>query len=84
MADPVTKLKAIRAVRRIDQVWSNPKLKHSSLLLKEACNGARCQGTTKPFVNNTKELLEGKALKSYDLTHQSNTDFKRFDLIPDT
>lgn len=55
-------------------------------MLKEQCNRAtaKCEGSGKPIVNNTKELLEGKAPISFDLTHKKNLDFKRFDLIPET
>lgn len=44
----------------------------------------KCEGGTKTFANSTRDLIEGKQFKSFDLTHQNNFDFKRFDLIPGT
>lgn len=71
-------------MRRIDCQWNNPKLKNLNKPLVDKCERTTCNGRGLPFVNNTKELLEGRLPKSFDLIQVQNIQFKRFDLIPDT
>jgi hypothetical protein len=75
----------IKALRKIDTTWSNPKNKSRDLGLKLICSrqSTNCDGA-KPIIHNTKELLEGNPLQSFDMAHKKNIDFKRFDLIPNT
>lgn len=50
----------VKALRKIDTTWNNPKHKGRSLVQKEVCTRSRgkCDGN-RPFSYNTKELLEG-------------------------